>query len=71
VADTIVNTPTSVPSESRDSGLGFFLGILLLLVVAFLVIYYGFGGLFRGFTGGGTTIEVPRSVDVNVNTPNQ
>ncbi len=68
MADTIVNTPGQ--TGTSESGLGFFLGILLLLVVAFLVIYYGFGGLFRGLSGG-TTVEVPKSVDVNLNAPNQ
>ncbi len=66
MADTVVNTaPAAAPVERDSGGFGFFLGVLLLLVVAFLVIYFGFGAI-RGATSG-TTVNVPKQVDVNVN----
>jgi hypothetical protein len=63
---TIVNaTPNST---DRGSGLGFLLGVLLLIIFGVLFVYYLAPGLTRGFMGAGTpSIQVPGKIDVNVN----
>lgn len=62
---TIVNTPGTTADST--GGLGFFLGVLLLLVIAFLFFVYGLPVLNSVATG--PNIAVPDKVDVNVNTP--
>lgn len=61
------------PSESdRSGGMGFFLGILLLVVVVFLFFMYGLPALnqvARNSTGGGTQINVPDKINVDVQNP--
>lgn len=78
---TIVNTPTAPTSESN--GMGFLLGAVLLIVVA-LVLVYAFVPALRGAAGqnaapqnpgtsngdGGTSIQVPDKIDVNLNQEN-
>jgi len=63
---TIVNTPGSTTDSS--GGMGFVLGVLLLLLVAFLFFVYGLPAISRSVSG--PSIQVPGQVDVNVNTPN-
>jgi hypothetical protein len=63
---TIVNNPGTTTDNS--SGMGFVLGILLLLVIAFLFFVYGLPAISRSVSG--PTLNVPGQVDVNVNTPN-
>ncbi len=61
---------TVVSPSSSDSGTGvsLMMGILLLAVV-FLLLYFGIPAM-RG-AGGGTNINVPDKMDVNVNPPQQ
>jgi hypothetical protein len=61
---TIVNTPAT----ERDSGYGFLLGVILLIVFAVLFFLYGLPYLGRSFSG--PTVQIPDKVNVNVNTPN-
>ena len=63
---TIVNNPGT--TTDSGSGMGFVLGVLLLLLVAFLFFVYGLPAISR--TMSTPQINVPGTVDVNVNTPN-
>lgn len=62
---TIVNTTPAAASES-NSGLSFLLGAILLVILFILALSYG-GQVLRGMRLGGTQINVPDKVDVNVN----
>lgn len=65
---TIVN-PAPNNNSTTDSGMGFLLGIILL--IAFGLVFYVYGlplvkqGL-SGIGGGGVNINLPKTVDVNV-----
>lgn len=55
-----------VPANSSDnSGMGFFAGVILLIVFLFLLFYYGIPAM-RG-NSGSPQINVPKQIDVNVN----
>ncbi|CAN5149472.1 hypothetical protein BH11PAT1_BH11PAT1_0640 [soil metagenome] len=62
---TIINNPA--PVQQTDSGMGFVLGMILLVVLAVLFFYYGLPALRGSFAG--PQVNVPGKVDVNVNTP--
>lgn len=62
---TIVNTP---PRES-DSGMGFLLGVILLIIFAALFFLYGLPYIAGMFAQ--PQVTVPGQIDVNVNTPNK
>lgn len=63
---TIVNTTPN--NTDRGSGMGFLLGVLLLIIFGVLLVYYLAPGLTRGFMGTSTpSIQVPGKIDVNVN----
>lgn len=57
---TIVNTPA--PSEN-NSGMGFIIGIFLLIVIGLVFYYYGLPAI-RNI--GTPQINVPNQIDVNV-----
>jgi hypothetical protein len=76
---TVINNP---PSGDSDSGMGSMIGIIALIIVIVLLIFYGLP-MLRG--GAGTpaptttnqpegrsevNLEVPDSLDVNVNPGN-
>ena len=63
---TIVNNPGT--TADNDSGMGFLLGAILLIIFAVLFFIYGLPYLTQSFSG--PQINVPGKVDVNVNTPN-
>lgn len=60
----IVNTPAT--ERSSDSGVGFLVGIVLLVLLAFALFYYGLP-LMRNAGSGGTNINIPDRIDVNYN----
>lgn len=60
---TIVNTP---PAQERDSGMGFLLGVILLLAVFFLFFVYGLPILRNSVGSSVPSINVPGQIDVNV-----
>jgi hypothetical protein len=64
---TIVNTPAS--SEGSGGGMGFLLGVILIVVLVAVLLYYGVPYLNRGSSG--TSVNVPESIDVNVDQPGQ
>jgi len=64
---TVVNNPT--PSGDSGGG-GLIAGILALVVVLILLAYFGlplFNRAARSVGTGGTQINIPEQVDVNVN----
>lgn len=62
---TIINNPGTTSENS--SGIGFFAGIVLLIVFMVALLYYGLPALRRSFSFGGTQINVPDQVQVDVN----
>jgi hypothetical protein len=64
---TVVNTPGTTTSDS-SGGMGFLLGVVLLIIFAVLFFLYGLPYLTQSMQG--PQVNVPGKVDVNVNTPN-
>jgi hypothetical protein len=62
---TVVNNPGG--TDTANSGMGFLMGIILLLAVLFLFFYFGLPAI-RGATRA-PQINVPGQIDVNVDTP--
>lgn len=60
---TVVNNPA--PSNS-DSGMGFFLGIIILIIVGAIFFFYGLPYIQNGFGGGGVKVDIPKDINVNV-----
>ena len=52
----------------RSNGMGFLLGMVLLLIVLYLLFVYGLPAIRQAAT---PNISVPEKVDVNINTPTQ
>ncbi|OGG15092.1 hypothetical protein A2773_04340 [Candidatus Gottesmanbacteria bacterium RIFCSPHIGHO2_01_FULL_39_10] len=65
---TVINNPDT----ADNAGIGFLVGVILLIFAAFLFLYIGLP-LIRGVgapsQGGGPNISVPEKVDVNINQP--
>lgn len=61
----IVNTPSG--GDNAGNGMGFLVGVILLLIVLFLFFWYGLPAI-RSMSGSGSPqINVPGKIDVNVN----
>ncbi len=58
---TIVNTPQS----SDSNGIGMLIALFLVIVVGFLFFYYGLPAI--GNMTGGSQINIPSKIDVNIN----
>lgn len=69
---TVINNPGNAePSaNSNASGMGFFMGMIVLLVIVLLVFYFGLP-MVRSAANSGPSVQVPDQVDVNVKTPEQ
>lgn len=71
---TVINNPS--PNTQRvehvdrtdSSGLGFVVGLILLVLLAILLFAYGLPAI-RNASQGGANVNVPERVDINVNTP--
>ena len=71
---TIVNNPPvsssqggpTAPAEHSDSGMGFFIGLLVVIVLGVLFFAYALPAM-RSDNSGGTNINVPDRINVNVN----
>lgn len=63
---TIINTPAA---DNSGSGMGFFFGIVLLIIFVLLVFLYGIPYVQRTMRSSTPQIQVPEKIDVNVNTP--
>ena len=56
-------------ADERDES-SFLLGLIVVLIIGFLLFYYGLPAIRGAFTtSSGPTINVPKDVNVNVNTP--
>jgi hypothetical protein len=62
MATTIIN-PT--PSNSSGNGMGFLIGVILLIIVAGLAFYHGWPAL-QHLTSSGVQINVPKDINVQV-----
>ena len=62
---TIINTPSS-QSPRSDNGMGFLLGVIVLIIFLVLIVYYGVPALKSSSS---PQINVPGKIDVNVNNP--
>lgn len=62
---TVINNPGATTDHS--SGIGFFAGVVLLILFVVALLYYGLPALQRSFSFGGTQINVPDRVQVDVN----
>lgn len=65
MADTVINQSPVDPTNTSDNGIGFIIGFIVLLILGILFFFYLIPFIGQRF-GGGTQINVPRSVDVNV-----
>ncbi len=68
MATTIIN-PAPTNGTTTDSGMGFLLGVIVLIVFGFLFFIYGFPLIkqaLNGFGSGGINITLPKTVDVKV-----
>lgn len=66
---TVVNNPSSEAPRESNNGMGFLLGVIVLIVFAVLFFVYGLPMITQSMQG--PTVAVPDQIDVNVNTPNQ
>jgi len=64
---TVINNPPSNTSDSSGNGMGFLLGVIVLIVFVALLIIYGLPYL-RNMSGFSAQVNVPKDVNVNVNT---
>jgi flagellar biogenesis protein FliO len=65
---TIVNTAPA-QTDSGSNGMGFLVGVMLLVLLVIAVLFYGLPYL-RSSVGSATPqINVPGKIDVNVNQP--
>lgn len=60
---TIVNNP---PSQSGGNGMGFLLGIIVLIVFVIALIWFGLPMINRATQSQSPQINVPDQIDVNV-----
>ena len=65
MATTIVN-PAPSNNSSNNNGMGFLIGAIVLIVFAILFFVYALPYI-RGLSGnGGVQVNVPKSINVNV-----
>lgn len=65
MADTIVNTPPQT-NASGNNGMGFLVGVVILVVFLLLFIFYGLPYLRSSFLGSTPQVNIPSHYDVNV-----
>ena len=64
MATTIIN-PSTNSGDSSGNGMGFLLGVIVLIVFAVLFFMYALP-YFRGLTSGGVQVNLPNKIDDNV-----
>ena len=62
---TIINNPPA--SDNSGGPIGMIVALVVLLVLAYLGYVYGLPALQQVKWGGGTQINVPSEIDVNIN----
>lgn len=65
MATTVVN-PAPNNGSSGNNGAGFLLGVIILVIFAVLFFVYAIPYIQQGL-GGGTQVNIPDTIDVNVN----
>lgn len=68
MATTIIN-PAPTNNTTTDNGMGFLLGIIVLIVFGFIFFIYGFPlirQVLNGIGSGGINVTLPKTVDVKV-----
>lgn len=66
---TIVNTPPA-PESNASNGMGFLIGVLVLILAGFLFFYYALPAMRNAATTTtAPSVSVPDEIDVNVTTP--
>lgn len=63
---TVVNNPT--PSNDSGGGMGMIIGLIVLIVVAYLFIVYGIPAM-KNIQLEAPQINIPSKIDVNINQP--
>lgn len=63
MATTVVNPP----QNSSNNGMGFLLGIIVLVVLVILFFVYGLPYIQNNMTGGRIEVNIPDNIDVNLN----
>jgi len=63
----VVHTTEPVVHEHSGNGMGFLMGVILLLIVGFLLFFYGLPLLRNTTTNTAPQVSVPEKVDINVN----
>ncbi len=66
MATIVNNPPANNTNGSGGNGMGFLLGVIVLIIFVAVVIIYGLPYL-RNMSGFTAQVNVPKSVDVNVN----
>lgn len=68
MATTVINPqPTQESSNSGSNGMGFMLGIILILFLVVLFFVYVLPLIQQGISQGtGTQINIPKDINVNV-----
>jgi hypothetical protein len=64
---TVINNPGE---STASNGIGFLLGAMLLILAAFMFLYYMIPALrsaTSGLGGGGVNLTVPKDINVDVN----
>lgn len=64
---TVINTPQ--PANDQNNGIGIIVGFVVLIVFGLLFFVYGLPAL-RNIRLGGTEVNIPDKIDVNVNQTN-
>lgn len=68
MATTIIN-PAQSTDSSNSNGIGLLLGAIVLIVFAFLFFVYAVPFIQGLSNGGGISVNVPKSINVNVQQP--
>ena len=64
---TIINNPPVTNNETGGNGMGFLLGIIILIVFVAIILIYGLP-ILKNMSGFSAQVNVPKNINVNVNT---
>ena len=76
MSTTIVNTPPPVSQESKNSGIGFLIGAIILILSGVLFYYYVFPSIRQMMNKGiqvnlPSQVNIPAEINVSVDQPKQ
>ncbi len=61
-----INNAAPAPAAESNNGMGFLLGVVVLIMFAFFMLYYGLPLLRNSVGSAAPSVNVPSKVDVNV-----